>query len=410
MAKLIYSLFTTALVQVANLGFGIAAARLLGPTDRGVLAYQVTLSAVIATLFSFGIGEAIAYKATAKSGAFPHSTYVVSSVVYGIAGTLAWLAVYPLVTSISNNDQYVAYLIFAVYPALNYITVSFVAWFAGAGQTRAWNIQRLLVQLAQPLTLACFILIEGPSISSFAFSIVAAHVLAVGVGVYQISIPSFLKRPRWVDMKEVFQLGAQSFGTRLSNLIRDNADRLIVGTFAASNILAQYVVAVSFAQIFNAYSQTIIQLYFSRIGATLNSEKKADIERESAFLIFGGGIAATLVSVWAGKWLVTMIFGDKFAMAGELAPVLVGGMVFSSMKALIAAHALAMGRPWLASKIDVYAVVPTIALMLFSVRFGGAFGAAYAFAASQAITACATILAYRTYRKRVGVSQASLTC
>ncbi|WP_338308225.1 oligosaccharide flippase family protein [Bradyrhizobium sp. TM233] len=398
MTRLVYSLLTTALVQAANLGFGVAAARLLGPNDRGIFAYQVTLSTVVATLFSFGIGEAIAYVASANRAGFRHSTYIVASVLYGAAGALAWLFVYPMIATISNHDQYLAYAVFMAYPVLNYLTLCLVAWFAGRGLTRAWNIQRVLVQISQPLTLVCLLVIEGASISAFAFSVIFAHIIAVAVGVCQISVSSFLAKPRWLDMKEVFQVGMQSFGSRLSDLIRDNADRLIVGTLLAPEILAQYVVAVSVAQIFNAYSQTVIQLYFPRIGALVNSGHHALIERQAAFLVLGGGIAAIAVSFLASDWLVVAIFGGKFAMAGELAPVLVVGMVFASMKALISAHALAIRQPWITSKIDVYAVPVTIATIFLAVHLVGAWGAACAFVFSQAGVAYVMFLAYRQFR------------
>lgn len=386
MAKLIYSLLTTALVQLANLGFGVAAARLLGTSDRGVLAYQVTLSTVIATLFSFGISEAVAYKATTKSETHPHTSYLVLSVIYGAFGCVAWLLLYPTATSITSADQYFAYLAFACYPLLNYGTLCFVAWFAGAGLTKAWNVQRLLVQLVQPLALGVLLLTCEPSITVFAFSIIGAHVLATAVGVWQLSLVVLVGKPRLTEMKELFLIGAQGFGSRLSNLVRDNADKLIVGTLVAPDILAQYVVAVSFAQLFNAYSQTIVQLYFSRIAGALNS-KAFRIELRSATLIGLGAVVAIAMSTFAGKWLVSTIFGVKFELAGKMAPLLVIGMVFASVKALISAHALAIRQPWIASKVDVYAIVPTFALIFVSVKFAGVWGAAYAFIASQALTA-----------------------
>ncbi|WP_160168992.1 oligosaccharide flippase family protein [Bradyrhizobium sp. Ai1a-2] len=395
MVKLIYSLLTTALVQLANLGYGVAAARLLGPNDRGILAYQVTLSTVVATLLSFGISEAVAYKATTNSEKFSHSNYVALSMAYGLVGSLAWLLIYPLVAVISTSDQYWAYIAFSCYPVLNYITLSLVAWFAGAGLTKAWNIQRLLVQLVQPISLLCLLLVATPSIFLFALSIVIAHLFAIAVGFYQVSLSAFLESPRGADLKEILILGTQSFGSRISNLIRDNADKLIVGALVTPEVLAQYVVSVSFAQMFNAYSQTILQLYFSRIAQSVNSRRRSRIERRSALLILFGAAVAVLGSVLVGKWLVITIFGSKFAMAGDLAPLLVLGMVFASIKAFISAHALAMREPWITSKIDVYAVAPMLALMFLSVRFAGAWGAAYAFVASQAITAIVMLVMFQ---------------
>nr|WP_283815024.1 oligosaccharide flippase family protein [Bradyrhizobium ottawaense] len=384
---------TTALVQAANLGFGIAAARLLGPVDRGILAYQVTLSTVVATLLSFGIGEAVTYKATTKSTSVHHSSYAALSALYGVVGGLAWLSIYPLASPISSTDQRFAYLTFACYPVLNYLTVSFVGWFAGAGLTNAWNVQRLLVQLAQPCTLAPLLLIGKPSVTLFAISILAAHVSAALIGFCQISVSEFVHRPHWDEMKAIFVIGIQSFGTRVSNLIRDNADKLIVGTLVAPEVLAQYVVAVSFAQIFNAYSQTIVQLYFSRIAETVNTKSKP-IEMASTSLLLLGAAGAVLVSAFAGRWLVTSIFGGEFAIAGEMAPLLMIGMVFASIKVLLVAHALAKGQPWITSKVDVYGVLPTLVTIFILVRLMGAWGAAYAFVLSQFLTASVMLAVY----------------
>ncbi|WP_165405817.1 lipopolysaccharide biosynthesis protein [Bradyrhizobium genosp. SA-3] len=389
MAKLIYSLLSTALIQLANLGYGVAAARLLGPYDRGILAYQVTLSMVVATLLSFGISEAVSYKAATKSEGFVHTNYVALSIAYGAIGSLSWLVVYPIMAPISSPDQYRAYLVFTCYPVLNYITISFVAWFAGAGLTKSWNVQRLLVQVIQPLALACFLTVEIPSIFLFALSIVAAHVVAAVVGCWQISLSAFLEKPRWAEMKEILVLGTQTSGGRVSNLIRDNADKLIVGALATPEILAQYIVSVSFAQVFNAYSQTIVQLYFSRIAQNFYSKTSSLIETRSAALIVVGAATAVLASFIVGKWLVIAIFGHKFAMAGDLAPYLVIGMAFASVKSLISAHALAMRKPLITSKIDFYAVVPTLVLMFLSVRYAGAWGAVGAFTTSQGIIAVA---------------------
>lgn len=114
----------------------------------------------------------------------------------------------------------------------------------------------------------------------------------------------------------------------------------------------------------------------------------------STALILLGAAGALLVSAFAGKWLVTLIFGNEFTIAGEMAPLLVAGMVFASIRVLLAAHALAKGQPWITSKVDVYSVLPTLVVIFILVRLAGAWGAACAFVLSQLLTASVMFIAY----------------
>lgn len=382
--KLGYALAITALVQLANLAFGVAAARLLGPTDRGILAYQVILSTIVATLSSFGISEAVTYKASLGDSKFAHINYMILAAAYGGIGALAWLVTYPYVVSLSSGDQKSAYALFAAYPFLNFLTLSLVAWFAGSGQIREWNIQRPLVQIFQFILVGLGLAFAPPSISLFVLAIILAHLVASCVGISQLPRSWWRNKPRLNEVRDIISVGTQSVGSRLSNLVRDNADKLVVGTYVKPESFAQYVVAVSFAQLFNAYSQTIIQLYFSRIAAHVNSKNPRTIELISGLLLLLGAALAIVLALLEGRRVVMLIFGDQFSTAGELAPILLAGMAFASLKALISAHALAMRQSWLTNQVEVYAVLPSILLIYSFVRIAGVEGAAYGFLVSQA--------------------------
>jgi O-antigen/teichoic acid export membrane protein len=327
--------------QAAVLAVGIAMARFLGPYGKGVYAYAATVLGLMITLAS-GQSSAIAWQLSKgkQPPALVYAAMLRTIVVFAIpisAALIIVAATFPaqrvlLTTAIA--------LPFALYMALA------SGFFLAASDVRGVNIQTIITSLF--FLLAIPVVFFHGSITAVLAIWVASYVAAAVYSTFRMRkriASSTTPETSHYPFKQQLFFGLK---TTLNSVVEELNMRinlfLIVGMLG-TRMLGIYSVAIGMAGVLWQLSRPVATAAFGRIGSEPEAsaaELTARCTRHS--LAFVG--AAAVVAFIVGPWLITLVYGAKFAAAGLVLRVLMPGIVaYCIMPMLATFFTQQLGRP-----------------------------------------------------------------
>ena len=335
---MIGSLGSAAVIQLSLFASGVAAARLLGPADRGVLANLALAASLVTTLGTLGMPLAVTFSIARTSGLAPSLARTVTSsgVRQALILTPACVAVALLLCRPSDVMLLLlpALLGAAVVPAMigtRYGT----AVAQGLHQHRRVNVLRTLAPTVYG-AIALLLLWSGlGSLVTFTFGWLAANIVAAAAAVRSLratSIPATASG----GWRELARFGARALAGSVSLVDTLRLDQIAVAVLFHRSSVGIYVVALAFANWPRFIGDSLGQLAYPRI-ARISEPSLA----RRAVLRWTAGSALLIVSCAAGllvviDHLVIAFFGEAFRASVDLARVLViGGVVAGSRRVLL---------------------------------------------------------------------------
>lgn len=362
------------------LGFvaSVLLARLLGPSDRGLLALELSVANFAYAFAGLGLPIAVEYHAGRRepTGALLGTTAAFGVLLAAVFVPLAWLARGPIADAFSRGQGGTTWIF-----AGALVPLTFLQWTASnqlAGSLRFGLFNGLLVGSRVVYTmLAVALLVVGVGVSA---GLVATGVAAVVmiVGAARVLLP--LGRLR-VDLGLFRRL--LSYGVRLQvgtlfQVLNFRLDVIILQFFQPLAVVGYYIVAQIVAELVTTLASAF---QTSVLPLVANAADEEDRDRTTAVALRHQSVltlAAIVVIALLGPVILLVGFGPQFR--ASLVPMLIilPGTWFLNAGTVVAASLGGRGRPGSASLLSGIALVVTVSLDLALIPWLGVNGAAIA--------------------------------
>lgn len=354
----------------------IILARLLTPSDFGLVAIITVLTSFAPLLIDFGLGDATTQRSKITPGQISSLFWICTGV--GLTVALALAACSPLIAALYHEPL--------LKPIALCTAITFVLW--GASNQHLALLRRTMqfgrIASIQFLgTLIGIIVAIVLAVAGFGYwALVArpiANALCVTVGAWlacrwRPGFPAIDK-----DVKSMVQFGLHVVGFSVTYTIAKSVDRIGVGLVYSRDQLGYYQNAVTLFEnsIFAAYAQvhTVGSAALSKLQANpiaLRQKYEAALSTMAFFLM----PAAAILSVTA-KDLVVILLGEKWRIAGSLLAIIALRGIFQAVEGSQGWLHLSIGRVDRWRNWGIISLAFQIVAVIVGLRFGVA-GVAFA--------------------------------
>jgi O-antigen/teichoic acid export membrane protein len=342
------SLATAVAAQVLLVASGVLVARLLGPTDRGHLAFLLLVPVIIVKLGGLGIPLAVTYEAARTPAAAPAMLAGLRRVIalQCAAMLLAHAVAVLLVIKGESTGLVVAGLLtLGLTPAMM-VTEYALSMLQGLRLFGAFNTLRLLPVALYSLGVVAAFAVGVESLPAVA-AVWSGATVAIALVTARYAVRAVRKAPGGEPMPPLRAMTA--FGLRAllgsaSPVETFRLDQAVIGLFLAPIALGYYVAALSFTNLPRFLAQSLGMVATPHV-ATRNGR---DAVREAwrfvgVALVMSAAVVAGLELVVGG--LLPWLFGEEFEDAVPLARILLLSAFFLSLRRVITDAVRGLGRP-----------------------------------------------------------------
>jgi O-antigen/teichoic acid export membrane protein len=358
----------------------ILIARLLGPSDRGLLAIMLTVATVAVALAGAGLASSVQYFASRRETSQP--ALLGNSLLYGAVLAAVFVPVFlvargPLGDLLAHGRGGLVWVLAAAIVPLTFLDFTTAGQLCGRLQFELWNV---LLVAARLLTLVCVALLVGVASLGVPGAIVATG--AASLFVIVVSCVTLMRegRPRF-DARLLAQevlYGARAQVGQLFQFLNYRFDLLILSLFSSLAAVGYYAVAQTLAELV-IYLGTAFQISVLPLVSRFEGDERQAATTQAA-VRHHGVLALGVIALNALLAPLVLLFGYGDAFRPALVPLLVllPGMWFLGTGNLISADLRGRGRPGLASLLKGAAAVVTVGLDFALIPRFGVIGAAVA--------------------------------
>jgi O-antigen/teichoic acid export membrane protein len=358
----------------------ILIARLLGPSDRGLLAIMLTVATVAVALTGAGLASSVQYFASRRET--PQPALLGNSLVYGVLLAAVFVPVFfvargPLGDVLAHGRGGLVWLLAGAIVPLTFLDFTTAGQLCGRLQFELWNV---LLVAARLLTLVCVGLLVGIASLGVPGAIVAtgaASMLVIGVSCVTLMREG---RPRF-DTRLLAQevlYGTRAQVGQLFQFLNYRFDLLILSLFSSLAAVGYYAVAQTLAELV-IYLGTAFQISVLPLVSRFEGDERQAATTQAA-VRHHGVLALGVIALNALVAPLVLLFGYGDAFRPALVPLLVllPGMWFLGTGNLISGDLRGRGRPGLTSVLKAAAAAVTVALDFALIPRFGVTGAAAA--------------------------------
>jgi O-antigen/teichoic acid export membrane protein len=344
-------------------------ARLLTPSDFGLIAMVVVFSNFVAIFSGFGLTSAIVQKKEVSDEALSSSFWI--NVGLGALLTMALAASAPLIAAFYSQPRLTPLVVFIS-------TTFFIASFGSVQRallTRRMNFKALAVidicaiGISGPI--AVFLAFSGYGVWSLAWYTVLSSVFTV-VFTWIVArwVPHFLLGLQ--HMKGLLRFGANLTGFSLVNYFALNMDNLLVGRFLGSAALGFYNLAFNLL-VFPAsnISSVVGRVMFPALSIIQHDKQLV----RDAYVTANRYIAAISfpLMIWVlvtAPQLIRVIYGPKWIPVIPLVQIFALAAIEQSIGVNVGWIFLSQGRTDALLKLGVFTTVITVIAFVVGLRWG----------------------------------------
>ena len=379
-----FALLQSVGVQVAvlfiNLATGVISARLLGPDGRGVFSAVTTWPALLATVATAGLTNAVVFNLRRPNR--DRDAVVAASFVLGFATATAAVAVgfivLPRAMARYSPDVLLMTQICLLATYANVAHLIYKQVFAGVGAYRAFNIAQILPQLAYLVGLAGFALAGRLTATTAVIALVGGGALTVAA-----ITPSFLKvatpafRNTRAALGDLWSFTRRAAGADVIGAVASYADRLLLIPMISPAELGLYVVAYSFSRTIMVVQPAVSSVIFSSMSQRSPDEIKVLHDHAFRYALYGlAAVVAVLLVI--DRTLLSLVYGPEFGRAVELFRILILEAAVGCLCYITTQLYLASDKPGYVSVVQMIGFGVSVAGMLVLIPRMGAMGAAWA--------------------------------
>lgn len=399
--KSLENFFVRIFGQVVALCIGIAIARLLGPTGKGVYSYVATTMGLIITL-ALGQSSAFAYQLAKcrQPAGVVYRAMLQTIAIFSIPIGFALLGI-----AFALPRQHVLLAAVASLPFALYMSFA-NGFFLARSDVRSSNLQALTQGVVLLAAIPLLFLRGG------LYGVLAVWVASYAIAAAQSALrlrryvaEDTTTRPAEYPFKAQFVFGTKTTLNALVEELNMRVDMYLVLIMISARALGIYSLGIGVAALLWQLSRPISTAAFGRIGSTDEKEAAtltAQCMRHSFAFVVLAAIAAFIV----GPFLIVLVYGHQFAEAGLVLRLLLPGIVAYCLMPLIATfYSQQLGRPQVTL---VLSAISTVVCAAVTAAFIPLYGMAAGAAASSVSYIIAVGIGAALFIRRTGVSPLSM--
>jgi len=385
---------------------GVLAARLLGPTDRGLLALIWVVTMILTQIGCLGIPIAVTYELAGGGVTVGTLAHVLRRILLIQLGglTVALAVVLAVLTHVSGLPNGPALVSLAVLPAMVVQNYGLAA-IQGSGSFRSLHVYRLMSSATYALSLIVgaiagqdsLMFVTSAWVASFVFS---AMLTAVAV-LRLVKGEKTCTDPRTPSRAAMVRFGSSALLGYVSPTESFRVDQLVVGLALSIRDLGLYVAALAFCNLPRFLAQGLGLVAYPAIAGAPDLATKRRLLWK--FVALGTGAAAVVVTpiIAFAHPLLNLAFGHEFVAAAATLQILLAGTVVLCARRLMADGLRGAGAPGVGSAAEALSwfwLVPALVVLVPSM---GLEGVAIALSSSWVVTTC--VLLGAAERRGLGV-------
>lgn len=353
---------------------GIITARILSPSDRGILALAITLSTFAYLFSSVGTNVAVrTFQPTKHWASFRTyfslsikllfidlilisiltSIYIYLGVITMNASVL-WIAILSLGTFLSNQ-------------LLDALNASGLVSYSALLNTIGY-FGTMLAMLG-----VYFFIDSSRIVSTIAAYFFGYTIRAIGVLYILKSKRILLGEKSKSSEVQLLTEGTKFWGVNIGQTVTFRADQLLLGALSGAHEVGIYAVALTPTNLMQVISNTLGQVMFRQaaIGKlTLRTTLRTIATAFGVTFVYG------LILWFLSPFLIPLVFGEAYADSVKVVRILLLGELFLSPYLIIVRILSGLNHPYVASWSGLIGLVTLVPLMLFLVPILGSTGAA----------------------------------
>ena len=352
---------------------GVMSARLLGPQGRGELAAAILWPSALLVLGSMGLNQSMVFHTGRRL--FPASEIWTGGIVLAALRSavviLAGLVVLPLVLRTYPRVVQISALALLLTTPIWILSGCAGSLLQGRLKLAIFNATRAATPLFYAAALGLVMLLRK---ADLAYVVVAQIFgLVAGAGV-TLGLLQKDGRPRlaWngAACRALAKYGLKTQFESVNTYINQRADQLLLSLFVPPRELGLYVVAVTLSSVVAFFPQAMGIVTLAN-GSNLPPVEAKQTIAHSFRLSFVWLFVTCAAIFVVAPWLVTFLFGARFAGAVLACRILLPGTLFLGLRQVLYEGARALGRPAVPSYAEGFGTVVTIVgLSLLLPRFG----------------------------------------
>jgi O-antigen/teichoic acid export membrane protein len=352
-------------------------AQALGVAGRGEVAAATAPLALVVTVATFGVPEAVTW-AVARSPQLARNAARRGLLLLTLAGLVAMAAVFVSAPWLSGGSPAVGQLILVA--SLAIVPNLLVGVLRGvAAATQSWRLvatERILTSALRLLVLIPFWLTGTltPLVATLTVAVMPVAGAFVYLGRMRSLPPAVTDVPRMARTSGLLGYGVRVWVGSLSGMLLSRIDQVLMTPLAGTYQLGLYVVAVSVSELPLIINQAVRDVTFVSDAAESVDERLSSSARISTFLC---ALAAVVLGV-SMLWWLPLLFGEGFRDSLPVAAVLLAAVVLGTPGSIGGSGLSARDRPGLRSLGLTIACLVNIALLVMWAPVWGAMGAALA--------------------------------
>jgi O-antigen/teichoic acid export membrane protein len=360
-------------ITLINALGGILTARMLAPTGRGELATAIVWAALLGTIASLGLPQALIYFA-AQSPKFCKDLFFAAMTLLVFQSIVICLVGYLLAQLLFDASQGTASLAVKLY--LGSIPMSLATTYLatiaqGTQKFRLSNSIRLCSAIAYILAIfLAFGLKSSSSISLISLLLATQFITTTGSFVaYAVSLPINLSL-NTILVKDLLKYGLKSYIGSLSWMTNARIDQFIMSLFLTSGDIGLYAVGVSYATLLFPLSGAFANTLFPQV-ARLSANKARQAILHTLKINLFISVTLALLMILSAPVLIPLVFGAKFSLSVLPAIILVPGTVILGCNYILSDGLRGLGVPAHVSLAETIGLISTlISLALLLPRIG----------------------------------------
>ena len=365
------------LIILFGIGRAIITARYLGPEGNGIIAALAVYPSLFMTIGSLGIRQSTAFYIGKNE--FDDSKIRKSVMQIWCFSTILSLAVcFFLIRYFSNAGHSILWVFMAIAPIpFNLFNTYSSGFFLGKNRIKAFNKINWIPQAIYALAIFLFLVgfsmeIEGALLAAILGPLAMTLILIFRNNI----IRDFSLKFNFKVVKALFSLGLIYAISLLVIQLNTKVDIIILDKLSSPYETGIYSKGVTVTEYLWHIPMLISTLVFARSAISKNgfefSRKVVRLLRVSSIII---GLCSFLLLA-VSKQLILLMYGDDFMQSAVVLKILLPGVVLLTVFKTLNQDLAGKGKPWVAMKAMVPALIINLILNFFLIPEYGANGAA----------------------------------
>lgn len=336
-------------IRVGMLGIGlissIVVTRALGPAGRGEFAFAAALAGLIAQFGNFGLHAANTYygskSPTLLPGLLSNSLWV--SLTVGLI-TAAGLATARLVAHVSLPVSGAMLVLVAASVPLGIGIVLLQQLYLAVGRVRFFNATEV-AQRVTTVAASLAIVAAGWQSPELLFAVTVLASLGVLGWMYAQLPIQRVRKPDWPAFQLSLNYGLRAYFAALAGYVVLRIDILLVGAIAGPAATGQYSVVVALADFVGLFSIVTGALLFPRMSAQVDAARRWRTARQATTSVAGIMLVIAGLAAVTAAPMIKLLYGAPFLDATQSFRLLLPGLVFLGVNAVLMNYLAALGMP-----------------------------------------------------------------